>query len=106
VSPVRYGLGFYITAEDILHSHRREHLKSYIALTGWTLKRRRNVSPVNYGLGFYYKFYYILIVSIPTSFNVNKIMVCPGFKLKILFYYALNFVDSWRSLSRYSSLAD
>jgi hypothetical protein len=38
---------------DILHSHRRENLKSYIALTGWTLYRRRNVSPVKYQLGFY-----------------------------------------------------
>jgi hypothetical protein len=28
VSPVTYALGFYI-AEDILHSHRRENLKSY-----------------------------------------------------------------------------
>jgi hypothetical protein len=26
-----------IPADGILHSHRREHLKSYIALTGWTL---------------------------------------------------------------------
>jgi hypothetical protein len=26
-----------IPADDILHSHRRENLKSYIALTGWTL---------------------------------------------------------------------
>jgi hypothetical protein len=30
-----------------------ENLKSYIALTGWTLYRRRNVSPVKYELGFY-----------------------------------------------------
>jgi hypothetical protein len=37
VSPVRYELGFYISEDDILHSHRREILKSYIALTGWTL---------------------------------------------------------------------
>jgi hypothetical protein len=29
VSPVRYGLGFYIPEDDILHSHRRENLKSY-----------------------------------------------------------------------------
>jgi hypothetical protein len=27
----------YIPEDDILHSHSREHLKSYIALTGWTL---------------------------------------------------------------------
>jgi hypothetical protein len=37
VSPVKYELGFSIPEDDILHSHRRENLKSYIALTGWTL---------------------------------------------------------------------
>jgi hypothetical protein len=37
VSPVKYELGFYIAEDDILHSHRRENLKSYIVLTGWTL---------------------------------------------------------------------
>jgi hypothetical protein len=30
VLPVRYELGFYITEDDILHSHCRENLKSYI----------------------------------------------------------------------------
>jgi hypothetical protein len=30
VSPVSYELGFYIPEEGILHSHRRENLKSYI----------------------------------------------------------------------------
>jgi hypothetical protein len=34
MSPVRYGLGFYIPEEGILHSHRREVLKFYIALIG------------------------------------------------------------------------
>jgi hypothetical protein len=29
VSPVRYELGLYIPEESILHSHRRENLKSY-----------------------------------------------------------------------------
>jgi hypothetical protein len=29
VSPVRYELGFYIPEDGILHSHRRENLKSY-----------------------------------------------------------------------------
>jgi hypothetical protein len=42
-----------ILEDDILHSHRRGNLKSYITLTGSTLQRRRNVSPVGYGLGFY-----------------------------------------------------
>jgi hypothetical protein len=42
-----------IPEDGILHSYRRENLKSYIALTGWTLKRRSNVSPVKYELGFY-----------------------------------------------------
>jgi hypothetical protein len=37
VSPVKYELGSYSTEVDILHSHCRENLKSYIALTGWTL---------------------------------------------------------------------
>jgi hypothetical protein len=53
VSPVKYEQGFYIPEDDILHSHRRENLKSYIALTDWTLKRRRNVSPARYELCFY-----------------------------------------------------
>jgi hypothetical protein len=29
VSPVKYELGFYIPEDDILHSHRRENLRSY-----------------------------------------------------------------------------
>jgi hypothetical protein len=33
MSPVKYELGFYIPEDGILHSHRREILKSYIALT-------------------------------------------------------------------------
>jgi hypothetical protein len=33
---VRYELG-YILEEDILHSHRRENLKSCLALTAYTL---------------------------------------------------------------------
>jgi hypothetical protein len=37
VSPLKYEQGFYIAEDDILHSHRLEILKSYIALTGWTL---------------------------------------------------------------------
>jgi hypothetical protein len=32
VSPVKYELGFYITEDGILHSHRREILKSYTCL--------------------------------------------------------------------------
>jgi hypothetical protein len=35
VFPGRYELDFYIAEDDILHSRRRENLKSYIALTGW-----------------------------------------------------------------------
>jgi hypothetical protein len=37
VSPVRYELSFYVPEDDILHRLCREDLKSYIALTGWTL---------------------------------------------------------------------
>jgi hypothetical protein len=53
VFPLRYEVRSYIPEDGILHSHRRENLKSYIALTGWALWRRRNVSPVRYELGFY-----------------------------------------------------
>jgi hypothetical protein len=42
-----------IPEDGNLHGHRRENLKSYIALTSWALQRRRNVSPVRYELGFY-----------------------------------------------------
>jgi hypothetical protein len=45
VSPVRYELGFYIPEESSLHSHPREDLKPYTALTAWALYRRRNVFP-------------------------------------------------------------
>jgi hypothetical protein len=53
MSPVRYELSYYIPEDDILHSHCRENLKSYIAFTGWTLQLRRNVSPVRHELGSY-----------------------------------------------------
>jgi hypothetical protein len=42
-----------IPEDGVLHSHRRENLESYMALTGWALLWRRNVSPVKYELGFY-----------------------------------------------------
>jgi hypothetical protein len=53
VSPVGYELGFYIPEDDILHSHRRENLESYIVLTDWAMEQRRNVSAVRYELRFY-----------------------------------------------------
>jgi hypothetical protein len=37
VFPVKFELVCYIHEDDILHSHGREDLKSYIALTGWVL---------------------------------------------------------------------
>jgi hypothetical protein len=52
VYSVRYELGFHIPEDDILHSHRSENQKSYIALTGCALKWRQNESPVRYELGF------------------------------------------------------
>jgi hypothetical protein len=67
VSPVKYELGFYIPEEDILHSHCSEHLKSYIALTGWTLQWRRNVSPVRYELGFYIQKTFFIVAAVKTS---------------------------------------
>jgi hypothetical protein len=37
VSPVKYELLSYIPEDGILHSHLRENLKSYTALTGLAL---------------------------------------------------------------------
>jgi hypothetical protein len=34
MSPVKYGLGFYIPEDDILHSYLSENLKSYKAYIG------------------------------------------------------------------------
>jgi hypothetical protein len=34
MSPVKYELVFYIPEDDILHSHRRENLKSYLDQKG------------------------------------------------------------------------
>jgi hypothetical protein len=39
VSPVKYELGFYIPEDDILHSHCRERLKSYRAVSGCFVRR-------------------------------------------------------------------
>jgi hypothetical protein len=36
VSPVKYEQGFYIPEDDILHSHRREYLKSYKVEYQWS----------------------------------------------------------------------
>jgi hypothetical protein len=49
---VKYELGFYIPEDGILFSHRRENLKSHIALTDWVLWRKRNVFTVRYELGY------------------------------------------------------
>jgi hypothetical protein len=46
-------MGLYIPEDDILHSHCRENLKSYITFTGWAEYWRSNVSPVKYKMGLY-----------------------------------------------------
>jgi hypothetical protein len=58
----------YIAEDGIPHSHRRENLKSYIALTGWVLYRRCNVSPVRYELGFISeKTAFFIVTAVKTS---------------------------------------
>jgi kynurenine formamidase len=52
MSTVKYELGCYIPEHGMLRSLRRENLKSYIALTGWSLYWRRTVSTTRYQLGF------------------------------------------------------
>jgi hypothetical protein len=51
--PVRFQLVYYIPEDGILHSHRLENLKYYIALTGWALKRKSHVFLVRCELDFY-----------------------------------------------------
>jgi hypothetical protein len=44
VSPVKYELGFYIPEDGVLHSHRRESLKSYKRNhTPWPLVHKRTI---------------------------------------------------------------
>jgi hypothetical protein len=43
VSPVKYEMGSYIPEDDILHSPRREDLKSYKALI-WFKNHRKQIS--------------------------------------------------------------
>jgi hypothetical protein len=50
---MRYELIFHMPQKSILHTHRRENLKSYMALTGWALCRIGNVYPVRCELGFH-----------------------------------------------------
>jgi hypothetical protein len=68
----------HIPVDSILHSHRRENLKSYKALTGWTLQRRRNMSPVRYELGF---------ISQKTEFFIVT-------ALKTSYFHSINWLDS------------
>jgi hypothetical protein len=60
-----------IPEDAILHSHRGENLKSYIALTGWTLYRRHNVSPMRYELGFISQKTAFFIVTAMKSSNLT-----------------------------------
>jgi hypothetical protein len=53
VSPVRYDQGFYTPEDGVLYIHHRGNLKTYIALTDWTLQRIGNVSTVRCELCFY-----------------------------------------------------
>jgi hypothetical protein len=69
MSPVFYELGFYIPEDDIFHSHRRENLKSYIALPSGP--RSVDVSPMRYELGFISQKTAFFIVSAVKSSNLN-----------------------------------
>jgi hypothetical protein len=75
--------------DTILHSRRREILKSYIGTTlAATSNRRtlrRNISWHRASVASHRRENlksYKLIVSILTSFNCNKVLGCQGFQLK------------------------
>jgi hypothetical protein len=48
-----------------------ENFKSYIALTGWALQRRRNVSPVRYELCFISQKTVFFIVTAVRTLNLT-----------------------------------
>jgi hypothetical protein len=50
VSPVRYELGFYIPEDGILHSHRRENLRSHILYFYTHLKFQKPLFRIRGGL--------------------------------------------------------
>jgi hypothetical protein len=57
-----------IPEDGILRCHRRQNLKSYVALTGWALYRRCNVFPVRYKQGFIsQKTAFFIITAVITS---------------------------------------
>jgi hypothetical protein len=67
-----------IPDDGILHSHRRENFKSYIALTGWTLWRRRNMFPVRYELSFLsQKTAFFIVTAVKTSNLTRSIPLRP-----------------------------
>jgi hypothetical protein len=60
-------MGFYIPEDGILQSHRHKNLKSYIALTGWTVQRRRNVFPVTNWVFIFQKTAFFIATAVKTS---------------------------------------
>jgi hypothetical protein len=75
MSPVRYELGFYIPEDGIIHSYHGENLKSYIALTGWALKRRGNVSPSRCEMVFLsQKMAFFIVTAVRTSNLTEDLM--------------------------------
>jgi hypothetical protein len=68
---------FYTPKYDILHGHSHENLKSYRALTGWTLQRRSNKFPVRYELGVIpQKTTFFMVTAMKTSNLTNTYLSC------------------------------
>jgi hypothetical protein len=58
----------HISEDGVLHSHRCENLKSYVALTDWSLQRGSSVFPVGYTLGFLsQKTAFFIVTAVKTS---------------------------------------
>jgi hypothetical protein len=86
-----------IPEDGILHSHLREYLKSYIALTGWTLYWRCNMSPAKYELSFLSQkttFFVVSAVKTSNLTDTTSLRLCNV-------YRASN--DALRSLESQSS---
>jgi hypothetical protein len=78
VFPIRYDLRFYIPEDGILHSHHRDYLNSYIALTSWALAKKSRVSrDVRTGFFLSQKTAFFIITAVKTTILIKKTLASP-----------------------------
>jgi hypothetical protein len=81
----------HIPEDGILHSHRNENLKYYMALTDWAQQRRLTVSPMRYEMGFYIRVVTVMnpqilynIILLSSFISINFSLFSLHFHLSLL----------------------